>query len=82
MSDIPSNVKIWGERNDVDTFYAASDMFYFSSKLELNPLSIKESCFCRENLKYIPINSNKQPIKDEYIITVIANLSYVSLYLS
>jgi GR25 family glycosyltransferase involved in LPS biosynthesis len=39
----PDNCIIWGERNDVDTFYAASDIFYFSSILELNPLSIKEA---------------------------------------
>jgi GR25 family glycosyltransferase involved in LPS biosynthesis len=39
----PDNCIIWGERNDVDTFYAASDVFYFSSILELNPLSIKEA---------------------------------------
>jgi glycosyltransferase involved in cell wall biosynthesis len=39
----PDNCIIWGERTDVDTFYAACDMFYFSSKLELNPLSIKEA---------------------------------------
>jgi len=39
----PQNCIIWGERTDVDTFYAACDMFYFSSKLELNPLSVKEA---------------------------------------
>jgi hypothetical protein len=39
----PDNCVIWGERDDVDTFYSACDMFYFSSKLELNPLSIKEA---------------------------------------
>jgi predicted O-methyltransferase YrrM len=43
MSHKPENCVIWGERDDVDTFYAACDMFYFSSKLELNPLSIKEA---------------------------------------
>jgi len=43
MKHKPDNCVIWGERNDVDTFYAASDMFYFSSKLELNPLSVKEA---------------------------------------
>ncbi len=43
MENVPPNCVIWGERNDVDTFYAASDLFYFSSKLELNPLSIKEA---------------------------------------
>jgi predicted O-methyltransferase YrrM len=39
----PSNCIIWGERDDVDKFYKASDLFYFSSTLELNPLSIKEA---------------------------------------
>ena len=43
MKHKPENCIVWGERNDVDTFYAACDMFYFSSKLELNPLSIKEA---------------------------------------
>ena len=43
MLDKPDNCVIWGERNDVDTFYAAADMFYFSSKLELNPIAIKEA---------------------------------------
>lgn len=39
----PSNCVVWGERTDTDKFYKASDLFYFSSKLELNPLSIKEA---------------------------------------
>jgi hypothetical protein len=43
MNQKPDNCIIWGERSDVDKFYKASDMFYFSSKLELNPLSIKEA---------------------------------------
>lgn len=43
LDNKPDNCIIWGERNDVDTFYAASDVFYFSSILELNPLSIKEA---------------------------------------
>ena len=43
MNSKPDNCVVWGERNDVDTFYAASDAFYFSSILELNPLSIKEA---------------------------------------
>jgi len=37
------NCIVWGERTDVDKFYKAADMFYFSSKLELNPLSVKEA---------------------------------------
>ena len=43
MKHKPENCVIWGERTDVDTFYAACDMFYFSSILELNPLSVKEA---------------------------------------
>lgn len=43
MENKPDNCIVWGERNDVDTFYKASDAFYFSSILELNPLSIKEA---------------------------------------
>jgi SAM-dependent methyltransferase len=43
MKAKPDNCVIWGERNDVEKFYKATDMFYFSSKLELNPLSVKEA---------------------------------------
>lgn len=43
LDNKPQNCIVWGERNDVDTFYQASDAFYFSSILELNPLSIKEA---------------------------------------
>ena len=43
MDNKPSNCVVWGERNDVNKFYEASDLFYFSSNLELNPLSVKES---------------------------------------
>ena len=39
----PENCVIWGERTDVDKFYAACDMFYFASTIELNPLSVKEA---------------------------------------
>lgn len=43
MTHKPENCVVWGERNDVDNFYSACDMFYFSSVLELNPLSVKEA---------------------------------------
>jgi hypothetical protein len=39
----PDNCIVWGERNDTDTFIQSSDVHLFTSKLELNPLSIKES---------------------------------------
>lgn len=43
MNNKPNNCIVYGERNDVDNFYKASDLFYFSSIFELNPLSIKEA---------------------------------------
>ena len=43
MKHKPENCVIWGERDEVDTLYEACDMFYFSSILELNPLSVKEA---------------------------------------
>jgi hypothetical protein len=43
METKPDNCFVWGERNDVDSFIQACDIHLFSSILELNPLSIKES---------------------------------------
>jgi hypothetical protein len=43
MDTKPDNCIVWGERNDTDTFLQASDVHLFTSNLELNPLSIKES---------------------------------------
>ncbi len=43
MRNLPSNCKIWGEREDVYRFYQIADLFVFTSKFELNPLCVKES---------------------------------------
>ena len=43
MKNKPNNCTVWGERDDVTNFYQACDVFYFSSKFELMPLSIKEA---------------------------------------
>jgi glycosyltransferase involved in cell wall biosynthesis len=43
METKPDNCIVWGERNDVDSFTQACDIHLFTSRLELNPLSIKES---------------------------------------
>jgi hypothetical protein len=43
MENKPDNCIVWGERNDVDSWIQACDIHLFSSRLELNPLSIKES---------------------------------------
>lgn len=43
MEDVPSNVKIWGERADVDLFMTAADIFMFNSTWECNPLVLREA---------------------------------------
>lgn len=43
MRNLPKNCRVWGEREDVDTFLQASDLFLFPSKFELNPIVIKEA---------------------------------------
>lgn len=48
LSNPPSNVKVWGERGDVDTFYSCMDLFLFTSKgtdkdKETSPLVIREA---------------------------------------
>ena len=43
MKDVPSNVKIWGERADVDLFMTAADVFMFNSTWECNPLVLREA---------------------------------------
>ena len=43
MQNVPSNVKIWGERSDIDTFMKSADVFMFNSTWECNPLVLKEA---------------------------------------
>lgn len=43
METKPDNCIVWGERDDIDKWIQACDVHLFTSKLELNPLSIKES---------------------------------------
>ena len=48
LQNLPSNCKIWGERNDVDLFYQAADLVIFPSialfnDKETSPLVIKEA---------------------------------------
>jgi autotransporter strand-loop-strand O-heptosyltransferase len=43
MENIPKNVKVWGEREDISDFMLASDMFLFPSKVECNPIVLREA---------------------------------------
>ncbi len=43
IKNFPNNCIWHGEREDVDLFYKAADIFYFTSNLELNPIVVKEA---------------------------------------
>ena len=43
MLNLPSNVRVWGERNDVETFMKASDILMFNSTWECSPLVMREA---------------------------------------
>jgi len=43
MKNIPSNVKVWGEKDDIDEFMKASDILMFNSTLECNPIVLREA---------------------------------------
>lgn len=48
LQNLPSNVKIWGERSDVDSFYSCMDLMIFTSRgtqndKETSPLVIREA---------------------------------------
>lgn len=73
MKDLPSNVKVWGERTDIATFMQAADIFMFNSTLELNPLVIREA------IGYgLPIIARNLPqyadMYDDYINPITTNL--------
>jgi FkbM family methyltransferase len=43
MLNIPNNCIVHGEKDNVEDFLMASDLFLFTSKFELNPLVVKEA---------------------------------------
>lgn len=43
MNNVPKNVTIWGERDDIPMFYKACDIFMFNSTWECNPLVLREA---------------------------------------
>jgi autotransporter strand-loop-strand O-heptosyltransferase len=69
MSNIPSNVKIWGERNDVDLFLTAADIMMFNSTLECNPLVVRESISHYLKIIARPLNQY-MGIYDNYIYPI------------
>ena len=43
MKNLPNNVKVWGEREDIDEFMKASDVLMFNSTWECNPIVLREA---------------------------------------
>jgi autotransporter strand-loop-strand O-heptosyltransferase len=90
MKDLPSNVKVWGERNDVDKFMQACDVLMFNSTWECNPLVIRESInygmkILTRNLpqymgmfdKYIkPINGEIEDISKQLVKLINGDYTY------
>lgn len=71
LKNIPPNCVIWGERDDVDTFYAACDLFYFSSLIELNPLSVKEALSYSMPSLFRKLNTFLNTYDDNPLVTYI-----------
>jgi autotransporter strand-loop-strand O-heptosyltransferase len=74
MKDLPPNVKVWGERKDIDTFMEMADIFMFNSTLELNPLVLRHA------IEYgLPIIARNLPqyagMYDEYINLIDTDLN-------
>ncbi len=42
MNNLPTNIRIWGEKNNVSDFMSASDVLMFNSTWECNPLVLRE----------------------------------------
>jgi autotransporter strand-loop-strand O-heptosyltransferase len=42
MNDLPTNVKVWGEKDNVNEFMGAADVLMFNSTWECNPLVLRE----------------------------------------
>jgi autotransporter strand-loop-strand O-heptosyltransferase len=79
MQDLPPNVKVWGERTDIDHFMLASDVFMFNSTWECNPLVLREA------IGYgLPIVARNLPhyagMYDKYTYSIDADLELIAEY--
>ena len=83
MQDLPENVKVWGERDDVGLFMEACDVFMFNSTFECNPLVLKEAIgyqmpiyahnlpqYCGMYDNYIfPVEDFGKEIEERYLVS-------------
>jgi len=77
MENLPGNVTIWGERSDVESFLIACDVLMFNSKVECNPLVIRESI--NYGIKILARNLPQyMGMFDNYITPIEGNIENVS----
>ena len=90
MKDIPPNVNIWGERNDIDKFFGFADLMLFTSDWECNPIVLKEAIsnntkimafnldhYGNEYLPYIvPLTNDVNIDKHNLIDTIFSPIKY------
>ena len=79
MQNLPPNVKVWGERTDIDHFMLASDVFMFNSTWECNPIVLREA------IGYgLPIVARNLPqyagMYDKYTYSIDADLELIAKY--
>jgi autotransporter strand-loop-strand O-heptosyltransferase len=78
MENLPSNVTIWGERSDVDTFMKAADVFMFNSIIELNPIVLCEAI--SYNLPIIARNlAQYGSMYDDYLYPIDSDLKTIDI---
>ena len=82
MKNLPPNVKVWGEKSNIEMYMRWADIFMFNSTWECNPLVLREAIsfgkpIIAHNLpqygsmfdKYIqPIDTNLNTIKCNYTV--------------
>ena len=82
MGNLPSNIKVWGEKSNVEMYMRWADIFMFNSTWECNPLVLREAIsfgkpIIAHNLpqygsmfdKYIqPIGTDLRSIRCNYIV--------------
>jgi len=69
IENLPTNVTVWGERDDIDSFMTACDVLYFTSTWECNPLVLREAI--GYGMKILTRNLKQYVgMYDDYIIAI------------
>jgi glycosyltransferase involved in cell wall biosynthesis len=80
MKILPTNCKIWGERDDVNLFLQSADLFLFPSKFELNPLVIKEALSYRIPSMFYNLATYNQAYNSNHLVTFLTSNFELNAY--